>query len=162
MGKMDATRIGANEILMRPIESMTFARHLVNSIVKTTKILLVDDDMFVLGVNETMLNNGGFEVVIANRPGIALEKLRSIHKSIDIIITDFIMPEMTGIEMIQDLRLYESSKNLPFIPVILCSGHDEPAFKANAYENTVSEVLVKPVDRDTLISSINMHKRVTK
>jgi len=87
---------------------MAFARHLVNSIVKTTKILLVDDDMFVLSVNETILTNGGFEVVVANRPCIALEKLKTIHKSIDIIITDFIMPEMTGIEMVQDLRLYES------------------------------------------------------
>ena len=64
------------------------------------------------------------------------------------------MPQMSGIELVKILREFETTNGLSYIPVILCSGHDEKAFKEHAFENSIAEVLVKPVSKDILIATV--------
>ena len=127
---------------------------MANSIVNLNKVLVIDDDIFVLGVSEVILHDEGFEVMTATNPVSAIEKIKSDHKNIDIIITDYTMPQISGIELVKILREFEATNGFSFIPVILCSGHDEKAFKEHAIENSIAEVLVKPVSKELLITTV--------
>lgn len=65
------------------------------------------------------------------------------------------MPEMTGIELVKELRAFETENRLSLLPIVLCSGHDDKEFKRSCASTSISRVLVKPVEKDRLISTIN-------
>jgi len=65
-------------------------------------ILVIDDDEQFLGMMDTMLKLGGYEVLVA-RDG--REGIRICEKThLDLVITDVIMPEMDGLEVIMELK----------------------------------------------------------
>lgn len=83
------------------------------------QILLVDDNELGLGARKTLLEEQGYSVTTATSGETALELFR--RKAFDIVITDFRMPGMNGIELIHQLR---SQK--PEVPIILLSGFVQP------------------------------------
>jgi CheY-like chemotaxis protein len=86
------------------------------------RVLVVDDDPLILASTAAMLEDIGHLVVEASSAARALEVLR-LGPRIDLIITDQVMPGMTGIELVRQVR-----RDWPGIPVILSSGYaDLPA-----------------------------------
>ncbi len=86
------------------------------------RILLVDDDLALLQVTEKILERKGYKVVAMNNPIKALEVFNKTPFKFDVVITDYIMPEMSGtdlVEQILDVR--------PDIPIIMCSGYNDSA-----------------------------------
>jgi CheY-like chemotaxis protein len=81
-------------------------------------ILLVDDNRNGLMARKAVLAELGYRITTATRPTQALEAFR--NDSFDLVITDYNMPEMKGIELIHHLR-----SDRPAIPVILISGYAE-------------------------------------
>jgi PAS domain S-box-containing protein len=76
-------------------------------------ILLVEDERPLLDVARRMLERHGYQLLIATSPGQALQLAREHQGTIDMIITDVIMPEMTGRELAkQILSLYPQAKCL--------------------------------------------------
>ena len=79
-------------------------------------ILLVDDNRNGLMARKAVLAELGYRITTATRPTQALEAFR--NDSFDLVITDYNMPEMKGVELINHLRA-----DRPEIPIILISGY---------------------------------------
>ena len=65
-----------------------------------TSILIVDDEPRILSALARMLSLEAFDIVSCERPSLALEQAEA--RSFDIVISDFRMPEMTGIELLKN------------------------------------------------------------
>ena len=67
------------------------------------KILIVDDDTFLLDMYALKFSQNGFDVYTADSAMAALDKLKE-NLNPDIILTDIIMPEMDGFEMLEQIN----------------------------------------------------------
>ncbi|HMH65301.1 MAG TPA: ATP-binding protein, partial [Rhizomicrobium sp.] len=85
---------------------------------RTLKVLAVDDDHLVLFNTTAMLEELGHQVVEARSGAEALELLR--HGTFDLVITDQVMPRMSGVQLIEAM-----ARDWPALPVILATGYAE-------------------------------------
>ncbi|WP_409518533.1 PAS domain S-box protein [Methylobacterium sp. R2-1] len=83
-------------------------------------VLVVDDDPLVLMNTSAMLEDLGHQVLEATSAQQALRILRRSAKTIDLVITDQVMPGMTGVQLIEAIRAAHAE-----LPVILASGYAE-------------------------------------
>lgn len=81
-------------------------------------ILCVDDERVSLKVRSRVLEKAGHEVIQAASAAEALDILRS--RSVDLVLTDLLMPGMTGAELAREVK-----KSKPNLPVVLFSGVNE-------------------------------------
>ncbi|MEK7596775.1 MAG: response regulator [Patescibacteria group bacterium] len=70
---------------------------------KNIKVLIVDDDKFLLGMYALKFANNGYDVDTTVSSEVTLEKLRAGAKP-DIILLDIIMPRMSGLELLKIMR----------------------------------------------------------
>lgn len=85
-------------------------------------ILIVDDEDLLLTMGQMILSEFGYQVLTANDGRKALELFRKPGPKIDLVITDLVMPNMSGRELIESLR-----KLAPGIRVLCTSGYDRGA-----------------------------------
>jgi two-component system, chemotaxis family, chemotaxis protein CheY len=115
----------------------------------TRKILLIDDDIAVLRTLEIVLGDRGYDVVTAS----GAEGLRLFQKNHpDLVITDLIMPEKEGIEMIVEMR-----RERPDAKIIAISGGGRThirCFLETAASLGAAAVLAKPFMPDELAAKI--------
>jgi len=81
------------------------------------KILVVDDEPMALKLVQTILEKRGFEVLVSTNGHDALKILKAQRGSIDLLITDIVMPEMDGTRLAMKAVEYE-----PDLPVLFMSG----------------------------------------
>jgi CheY-like chemotaxis protein len=115
-----------------------------------TRVLIIDDDETIRSVFSRFLTGKGFEVVVAADGRQGLRMLEG--KTFDLVITDIMMPETDGLEVVMAIRGKE-----PSIPVIAISGgmHAMPMdFLPMAKKFGAKEVLYKPVELDDLLSAV--------
>lgn len=84
----------------------------------TQTVLMVDDEDLMLTMGETVLSHFGYEVITANTGKKALEILVEGKKNIDLIITDMVMPGMSGRELMEQVL-----KVLPDMKILRTSGY---------------------------------------
>ena len=77
------------------------------------KVLVVDDEIHIVQVVAIKLRNNGFDVITAENGSVALECVKS--EKPDIIVTDFQMPVMSGLELIENLRSEPETVEIPVI-----------------------------------------------
>ena len=77
------------------------------------KVLVVDDEIHIVHVVAIKLRNNGFEVISASNGAEAFELACS--EKPDIIVTDYQMPVMSGLEFVTKLRGNEATKGIPVI-----------------------------------------------
>lgn len=114
------------------------------------RILVVDDDDLVRATLRQMLENAGHEVLEAANGRLALESIE--NREIDLVIADIIMPEMDGIETIQELR-----RKAPDLRIIAISGGNRGAkmdFLKMARKFGANDVLAKPFRREQVFNAI--------
>ncbi len=119
------------------------------------KILLVDDDTFILKLLTKMLVNHGFQSIVACNSGPdALKQIDNPQTNPDLILLDLNMPDMDGIEFVRHLveRKYQGS-------LVLVSGEDERMLKTaeklvHAHQISILGYLHKPVSPDKLVEVI--------
>lgn len=104
-------------------------------------ILIVDDDPVVLGMLRDVLQEDGLPVVSANNGVAALIHLQ--RSSVALVLTDFMMPGLSGLELADQLRYKPETAA---IPVILIS-----AFPPPDVGSRVAAVISKPFDLDELL-----------
>jgi two-component system alkaline phosphatase synthesis response regulator PhoP len=83
------------------------------------KVLVVDDEIHIVHVVTIKLRNNGYEVMSADNGADAFDV--ASHEKPDVIITDYQMPIMTGLELIHKLR---ESKEMQDIPVIMLTARN--------------------------------------
>jgi PAS domain S-box-containing protein len=102
-------------------------------------ILAVDDELDVLHALEEMLASLGYEPVGFNSSREALEAVRQNPRRFDAVVSDEVMPEMTGTQMSLELR-----KLNPNLPIVIASGYGGAGFETRALSAGVNRVLKKP------------------
>lgn len=110
------------------------------------KILHVDDSALICKITKSSLTTLGYDVDEANSGREALKKLFYTHY--DLLISDFDMPEMTGLELLQELR--SSSSPNAHIPVVMITGGLPPEKEQIARQLRLDAVLKKPYNRTEL------------
>ena len=123
---------------------MTLARAFMSTIQKLARILLLDDDSFVLGLQKHMVSSLGYKIKTESNPMAALETLTS--QTFDLIISDFDMPQMNGVEFTQLFREWEEKNSSKWTPIIICSGNSGEEFELICHTYGIIEVLLKPVN----------------
>jgi signal transduction histidine kinase len=109
------------------------------------RILIVDDVPELLLLLRKLVARMGYQVEIASGASAALEILRG--KKVDLLLTDWAMPEMNGGELIAALKMDEALRH---IPTIILTGHDTERERDEAHALGCDRFLVKPVKRDEL------------
>lgn len=103
------------------------------------KILVADDEAHILHVVSMKLSNAGYEVITAVDGEEALELCKS--EKPDLVITDYQMPYLTGLELCRQLRSTEELESIPAI-MLTARGFDiEPGEMEDA---GIAVVLAKP------------------
>jgi len=116
---------------------------------KPKTILLVDDDEAHVLWSRDILEQHGYEIDSTGSAGKALEMLK--NKQYDLIISDLVMPEMSGIELVRSIaRLRKGQK------AIIMTGHgDVDSFIESVYDLGALEYIIKPVDTDDFVAMVN-------
>jgi len=114
-----------------------------------TTILIVDDEVHVLGALRRLLRREGFCIEVAHSGEEALEKLRAFKA--DLVISDFRMRGMNGVDLLGQVM-----RTSPQTVRVLLSGHadlvQEPGPQSTA--GVVSHFLSKPWDNESLVTEV--------
>lgn len=109
-----------------------------------TCVLLVEDDRSVRRYLEVMLQRSGYKVITAS-DGLEAMKV-ALSSRVDVVITDAIMPHMSGQELARFLR---SNPKFSRVPIVLLTGQANQEADS-ATEKLVDDYLYKPVKADDL------------
>lgn len=90
---------------------------------KQLKILLVEDDNFLLNMYADKFRVEGFEVFIADNGAAGLKLAK--EKAPDLILLDVLLPKMSGFEVLQELNKDPRAKNIPVILLTNLSQKEE-------------------------------------
>ena len=112
----------------------------------TQNILVVEDDRLNRELLSKVLRQEGYQVLEACDGDIALKILQVLP--CDIVITDFLMPMLNGIEFVDQLRSLQ-----PQMPVIFITGYLS-AISDKKIVDEVAEILAKPFEPNVLRSSV--------
>lgn len=113
------------------------------------RIMVLDDEPSVADVIALGLKKAGYTVLVYNDSLKAVEMFRENPDCCDLVITDMLMPNMTGAEVSRELLSIR--KNLP---IIMLTGHSEHFNKTKALRLGIKEFVFKPVKRQKLLQHI--------
>ncbi len=114
------------------------------------KILVVDDMATMRRIIKSLLEQLGFKNIDEAEDGqVALKKLR--EGSYDFVITDWNMPNMTGLELVQNIR---SDGELKHLPVLMVTAEAKKENVIAAIKAGVNNYVVKPFTAETLKEKI--------
>lgn len=121
----------------------------------SNKILIVDDEPFNLDLLEQELEEQGYVIERAADGAQALEKVPSFEP--DVILLDYMMPKMNGIEVLKHLRQDEKHKS---IPVILLTAKATQEDKVRGLDAGADDYVIKPFDAFELLARVRAMMRI--
>jgi PAS domain S-box-containing protein len=113
------------------------------------RILFVDDEKAMIDAIQPMIERLGYKVTARTSSIEGLEAFRANPDRFDLVITDFTMPNMTGMELANELFKLRSE-----IPIILCTGYSEHINEEKAKRNGIRAFVMKPVVLDEIANTI--------
>ena len=113
------------------------------------KVLIADDEIHIIHVVAIKLRNNGYDVISASNGVEAYDLICAEHP--DIVVTDYQMPLMTGVEMIEKLRANDATRS---IPVILLTARSFAISPEQQKALDVAACLSKPFSPKELLKSI--------
>lgn len=135
----------------------------------STKVLIVEDELTNAILLKRVLNKAGYNTVIAHSGADALKHLDK--EKFDAVLTDWMMPQIDGIELIRQIR--EKVKDIPYI--IMITALVSEGARSYALESGADDYIAKPIDVDEVLirlkdglkrhkqaAPININKTVTK
>jgi two-component system, chemotaxis family, chemotaxis protein CheY len=113
-----------------------------------TKVLIVDDSASMRQMTEIILKAAGYEVTQAvdGRDGLS-----KISEDFDVVISDFNMPNMDGLEFITAIRNGTVNRA---VPIIMLTTESEAEKKQAGKEAGATAWITKPVNRDNLVGVV--------
>jgi DNA-binding response OmpR family regulator len=114
-----------------------------------TKILVVDDEPNVLRLIGYALQIEGYEIVTAETGVEALSKVET--EGPDLVILDIMLPDLSGIEVCQQLRSKPETIDLP---IIMLSARTQVPDRIKGLEAGADEYVTKPVDSDEMVARV--------
>lgn len=123
---------------------------LARSVVSKRHILVVDDDELVSEYLGALLEAESYDVVVLNKPVEALNYFKEHPDDFDLIITDQVMPGLTGVEISQAILELR-----PSMPILLITGYSEKITAENAKSFGLRGFFSKPINEDLFLNEIN-------
>jgi two-component system cell cycle sensor histidine kinase/response regulator CckA len=112
-------------------------------------VLVVDDEGPVRELTARMLREAGYDTMLAVDGLDAWRQLRREATKVDAIVSDVVMPHMTGTELLARVQAYR-----PELPVILMSGYSADDLRARGLEQAPVPLLTKPFTHDELVAGV--------
>lgn len=103
-----------------------------------SKILIIEDDPFLQGLESSKLAKDGYEITVASTGDEALEKIN--EAGINLILLDLVLPNFDGFQILEKIRNTEAIKTLP---VIVFSNLSESKDVNKAQELGATDFMVK-------------------
>lgn len=142
MGDIDAT-------IAAPDEDAALIQKLV--------VLAVDDDPITRRLLVSQIEKNGYEAVEASNGAEALEK--ALESNPHIVVTDWMMPEMDGMELCRALRRTEIGSDMY---VLLLTGREDEENAVEAFDAGVDDFIVKPFNPKILKSRMSAGERIVR
>ncbi|CAK9858522.1 unnamed protein product [Sphagnum jensenii] len=111
------------------------------------RVLLAEDDDCTRHVVSALLRNCNYEVTSASSGALAWELLEKRNFQFDLVLTDVILPCLSGLDLLSKIKSYEACKQ---IPVVMMSTHDSLDTVFNCLSKEAADFLVKPVRKNEL------------
>lgn len=119
-----------------------------NQAPRIPRILVVDDSPDNLFLVQTALEEGGYDISLAEDGKTALALVDRLQP--DLILLDVMMPEMDGYEVTERIR---SNDKLPYIPILLITAHERSSV-VKGLDVGANDFIRKPVDVDELLARV--------
>jgi diguanylate cyclase (GGDEF)-like protein len=141
-------------LLKDSIHSIEYTASLVHRVLKNknVNVLVVDDSKTMIKYVSTLLKRQLISVVSASSAKEGLEKLKLLGDDIHLVITDYEMPDMDGIEMVKRIRRTRRKDELP---IIAMSGSDQKDISAKFLKIGANDFIHKPFSHDELNTRVN-------
>jgi two-component system, chemotaxis family, chemotaxis protein CheY len=125
-----------------------------------TKVLIVDDMLTMRKIVSKVLREIGFTDITEATDGMdAWQKVNSAPEPFGLIISDWNMPNMTGLDFLKQVRSSEKFSKTPFLLVTAEAEKDQVA---EAIKSGVDQYVIKPFSQDNLRTKLEMaYKRVS-
>ena len=123
---------------------------MANSAVARCNILVVDDDELVSEYLGALLESENYHVTVLNEPVAALKYFKEHVDDFDLIITDQVMPGLTGVEIAQSILELR-----PSIPILLITGYSQNITAENAESYGLSGFFSKPINENLFLDKIS-------
>lgn len=114
------------------------------------KILVVEDELSIVELLKYNLSKAGYDVDYCLNGESALDKIFSTTKY-DLILIDWMLPELSGIEISRRIRKNKSTKN---IPLIMLTARGEEEDKLRGFESEVDDYITKPFSINELLARV--------
>lgn len=121
------------------------------------RILAVDDDLMSLRMLTKLLTSAGHRVTTAANGNEALRLALQVNPQI--VLSDWIMPEMDGLDLCKSLRRIEHGRNMYFL---LFSGRDEEKRVVEAFDAGVDDFVTKPFNPRLLMARLKGGQRIIR
>jgi CheY-like chemotaxis protein len=113
------------------------------------RVLLVDDERFVIDVIQEMLSLQGYHVTTAGSGLEALAIIRNAPQDFDLVVTDMTMPKLTGERLSLEIK-----KIRPDVPIILCTGYSDKLAGKSAVDFGIQDIVMKPINLAELARTV--------
>jgi DNA-binding response OmpR family regulator len=120
------------------------------------KVLVADDDLVSQRILKSYLEKWGYEFVLVGDGAQAWELLQ--EQDISIVLTDWLMPLMDGVELIRRIR--EREGDVPYVYAILLTAKSQKEDLVEGMDAGADDFLSKPFDRDELRVRLREGERV--
>jgi DNA-binding NtrC family response regulator len=112
-------------------------------------ILVVDDEAVMIDSIRIGLESSGHRVFMAHSAQEAMDQLYFKGRRIDLVITDYLMPKMDGIDLLKAIR-----RRYPNLPVLIMTAFANKEMTMDAIKNRCQGFIEKPFNLDLLIDEI--------
>lgn len=112
-------------------------------------VLVVEDTPSELNLISSYLRDGGYNVINATDAREALNK--AVEQRPDVIITDVVMPGMSGFELCRSLKKDPATEK---VPIVICSSKNQEIDRLWGMRQGAAAYVIKPFTRDQLIRTI--------
>ncbi|HEG44523.1 MAG TPA: response regulator [Phycisphaerales bacterium] len=113
------------------------------------KVLIADDEIHIVQVVSIKLRNNGFDVLTADNGQTAYQL--ACDEEPDLIVTDYQMPEMSGIELIESIR---KNPDIADTPIVMLTARGFAIDEKQKEELKISACLSKPFSPRELLQSV--------
>jgi len=131
------------------LASLVAAKAPPPAVTRGARILLVEDDAAVRQAVRALLERNHYQVVDVASGDEALARMERAPGAVDLVLSDMMMPSLTGLELRQRLRELGAS-----FPIVLMSGYSEGAIKRLGSPEELAPHIEKPFTGDRLVAKI--------
>jgi len=163
-GEIDGIRergmdVGVSEFITKPFH-VEELQHMIKRTLTPEKlfhhlhVLAVDDSPTIRSIVRHSLRETGVQLTLASDGDEALEIIKQQPEQIDLILTDFEMPRMSGLELCSAARKVLSDHE---VPIIFLTSVNEPQTILKTFAAGATDYLLKPFIKEELLARLNVH-----